>query len=47
LLAGSAFWKGTIFDRATGDISRMQVDTLFLSLAASGIIQLQPKNKTL
>ncbi len=47
LLAGSAFWKETIFDRAVGGISQMHVDTLFLSLAASGIIQLQPKNETL
>jgi hypothetical protein len=47
LLAGSAFWKETIFDRAAGGISRIQVDELFLSLAASGIIQLRPKNDTL
>ncbi len=47
LLAGSAFCKETIFDRATSSILRMQVDALFLSLAASRIIQLWPKNETL
>jgi hypothetical protein len=47
LLAGSAFWKETIFDRYAGSILRMQVDALFLSLTTSGIIQLQPTNKTL
>jgi hypothetical protein len=40
LLAGSAFWKETVFYRAAGGISRMQVDALFLSLTALGILQL-------
>jgi hypothetical protein len=44
LLAGSMFWKETVFDRAAGGISRMQVDALFLSLTASGILQLNPKD---
>ncbi len=44
LLAGSAFWKETVFDWATGGISRMQVDALFPSLTASGLFQLNPKD---
>jgi hypothetical protein len=45
LLACSAFWKKTVFDRACGGISQVQVDALFLALTASQMIQLQPKNK--
>jgi hypothetical protein len=45
LSTGSAFWKETVsFDWATGGISRMQPDALFLSLTASGILQLNPNN---
>ncbi len=44
LWAGSAFWKETVFDWAACGISRMQVDALFLSLTASGILQLNPKD---
>jgi hypothetical protein len=44
LLAGSPFWKETVFDRAACTVSQMQVDALFLSLTAAGIIKLEPKN---
>jgi hypothetical protein len=47
LLSGSEFWKEAIFDCAAGGISRMQVDALFLSLTALGIIQMQQKNTSL
>jgi hypothetical protein len=47
LLAKNKFWKEAIFDHAAGGISRMQVDALFLSLTASGIIQMQEKNTSL
>jgi hypothetical protein len=49
MLARSAFRNGRIFDRAAGGISQMQIDALFLflSLAASVIIQLQTNNETL
>ncbi len=47
LLAGSAFWKETIFNWAPGGISQMQVGALFLSFIACIVIQLQPNNKTL
>jgi hypothetical protein len=43
LLAKSKFWKEAIFDCAASVISQMQVDALFLSLTASGIIQMVPK----
>ncbi len=45
LLAGSPFWKETNFDCEAGGISQLQVNVLFLSLTASGIIQLLPNNK--
>ncbi len=47
LLVGSTFWKEAVFDHASSGISRMQVDTLFLSLTASGMIQMQLQNPSL
>jgi hypothetical protein len=47
LLAKSKFWKEAIFDCTAGGISRMQVDALFLSLTAPGIILMEPKNTSL
>ena len=47
LLVGSAVWKETAFDQAHSWISRMQVDALFLSLTASGILQLNQKDTSL
>ena len=39
LLAGSTYWKEALFDRAAGGISRMHVDSFFMSLIASGMIK--------
>jgi hypothetical protein len=42
LLAGSPFWKETVFDPMAGGISRIQVNALFLSLTPTGITHLHP-----
>ncbi len=47
LFVGCPFWKEAVFDWAAGGISGMQVDALFLSLTALGIIQLQILNTLL
>jgi hypothetical protein len=47
LLSGSAFWKEAVSNHAAGIISRMQVDALFLSCTASGMIQMQLQNPSL
>ncbi len=46
LIAGSPFWKEMLFNCAAGGISRLQVDALFLSLTAAGIIQLLTNNQS-
>ena len=43
LLAESAFWKETVFDKNFLPVSRINVDAFFLSLAANGILKLEPK----
>jgi len=43
LLAESAFWKETVFDKNFLLVSRINVDAFFLSLAANGILKLEPK----
>jgi hypothetical protein len=45
LLASSTFWKEALFDRA--GISRMHVDSLFLSLIATGMIKMTMLNNAL
>jgi hypothetical protein len=40
-LMTSAYWKEIIFDKASTSISRTNVDSLFLSLAATGILEIQ------
>ena len=47
LLVVSAFWKEAIFDCAAGGISRAHVDSLFLSLIASGMLQMKFRNPML
>ena len=47
LLALSTFWKEALFDRAAGGISRMHVDSLFLSLIAAGLIKMTMQNNAL
>ena len=47
LLTGSTYWKEALFDRAAGGISRMHVDSLFLSLIASGMIKMTMQNNAL
>ncbi len=47
LWAGSPFWKEMLFDRMAWDMSRLQVDALFLSLTVAGIIQLLRNNKSM
>ena len=37
----SEYWKQIIFDKLSSSISRTNVDALFLSLAASGILDIQ------
>ena len=37
----SAYWKKIIFDKASTSISRTNVDSLFLTLAATGILETQ------
>ena len=37
----SAFWKETVFDKAPRSVSQIQVEALFLSLTAAGIINLE------
>jgi len=41
LLMCSEYWKEIIFDKLSSSISRTNVDALFLSLAASGILEIQ------
>ena len=45
LLAESAFcfWKETVFDKNFLSVSRINVDAFSLSLAANGILKLEPK----
>ena len=40
-LMTSAYWKEIIFDKASTSITRTNVDSLFLSLAATGILEIQ------
>ena len=41
LLVISAYWKEIIFDNSSTSITRINVDSLFLSLAATGILEIQ------
>ena len=41
LLMTNVYWKEILFDKASSTISRTNVDALFLSLAASGILEIQ------
>ena len=41
VLWGDAYWLEKIFDRAAGGMRRAQVDALFLSLAAVGIMKME------
>ncbi len=41
LLTCSDYWKEIIFDKASSSVSRVNLDALFLSLAASGILEIQ------
>ena len=43
LLAESAFWKETVFDKNFLSVSRINIDAFFLSLATNGILKLEPK----
>ena len=43
LLVESTFWKETVFDKNFLSVSRINVDAFFLSLAANGILKLEPK----
>jgi hypothetical protein len=47
ILASNTFWKETLFYRAAGGISRMHVDSLFLSLIAAGMIKMTMQNNAL
>ena len=40
-LMTSAYWKEIIFDKASTSITQTNVDSLFLSLAATGILEIQ------
>ena len=37
----STYWKEILFDKSSTKITRTNVDSLFLSLAASGILEIQ------
>ena len=41
LLMMSTYWKEILFDKSSTSITRTNVDSLFLSLAASGILEIQ------
>ena len=41
LLMSNAYWKEIIFDKAPSSVSRVNVNALFLSLAAAGILEIQ------
>jgi hypothetical protein len=41
LLMTSTYWKEIVFDKSSTSITRTNVDSLFLSLAASGILDIQ------
>jgi hypothetical protein len=41
LLMTSTYWKEILFDKSSTSITRTNVDSLFLSLAASGILEIQ------
>jgi len=41
LLMMSTYWKEIVFDKSSTSITRTNVDSLFLSLAASGILEIQ------
>ena len=40
LLMTSTYWKEILFDKSSTSITRTNVDSLFLSLAASGILEI-------
>jgi hypothetical protein len=40
----STYWKEIVFDKASTLVSQTNVDALFLSLAASGILKIQNTN---
>ncbi len=44
LIMASLYWKETIFDKASTSVSQSNVDVLFLSLAASRILEMQNTN---
>ena len=41
LLMTNTYWKEILFDKASTTITQTNVDSLFLSLAASGILEIQ------
>ncbi len=41
LLMASTYWKEMIFDKASSTVSWLNVDALFLSLAATGILEIK------
>jgi hypothetical protein len=43
----STYWKEFIFDKASSSVSCSNVDTLFLSLAATGIFDINYTNDAL
>jgi hypothetical protein len=47
LLAESSFWKETVFNCLAGSVLQVQVNALFLSLMAAGIIHSQPNSESL
>jgi hypothetical protein len=44
LLMLSVYWKETIFDKALLSVTQSNVDALFLSMALSGILEIQKTN---
>jgi hypothetical protein len=44
LLMTSEYWKEIVFDKSSSSVTRTNVDCLFLSMAASGILEMQNTN---
>ena len=40
----SEYWKEIVFDKSSSSVTRKNVDCLFLSMAASGILEMQNTN---
>ena len=45
LIWGDAFWTERLFDRAASGVKKKNIDALFFSLAATGIVKIEKKSR--